>query len=144
MSLYLRIKNDQLVARKKETRNEVAANLLTTLIGEATTEAKNSGYETPSDDQLVAAVRKFIKNLDELLSHSPGNFTAILERSILERYLPKQLTGDEIKAEIAKFDLSNKAAVGLIMKHFKENFFGQYDGKILKGFVDAEIAKSKS
>jgi len=144
MSLYIQLKRDHLDARKKETRNEVAANLLTTLLGEATTEAKNSGHETPSDDQLIATIRKFIKNLDELLSHSPGNFTAILERSILERYLPKQLTGDEIKAEIAKFNLSDKSAVGLIMKHFKENFFGRYDGKILKGFVDAEIAKSKS
>lgn len=144
MSLYLRLKRDHLDARKKETRNEVAANLLTTLLGEATTEAKNSGHETPSDDQLIATIRKFIKNLDIMLSHSPGSFTAILERSILERYLPKQIDAAEIKVELSKFDLNEAGAVGKIMKHFKENFSGRYDGKVLKGIVDAEIAKSKS
>ena len=54
---------------------------------------------------------------------------------ILSAYLPKQMTEDEIRAEIAKLD---DKKVPSVMKHFKANFAGKCDmglvSKVCKEF----------
>lgn len=133
MSLYLKVKNDQVEARK--ANDGVKKNLLTTLLGEASTIAKDSHGGTPSDQEMIATMKKFMNNIDLLLSHSPGNYQAILEKSILVRYLPKQMSEEEITKEIKKFDLTDPKIVGIIMTHFKTNFAGTYDGKLVSDLI---------
>ena len=53
---------------------------------------------------------------------------------ILESYLPKQLSAEEIKAEIDKLE---DKSIPSVMKHFKMNFAGKVD----MGLVN-KIAKS--
>ena len=56
------------------------------------------------------------------------------EKAILEVYLPKQLTPAEIEAFIIEYvrDGGKPAA----MKALKENYAGQYDGKIASTIID--------
>ena len=133
MSLYLQIKNDQIEARKKN--DAVKKNLLTTLLGEVTTSAKDAHGGTPNDQEMIAFLKKFMNNIDLLLSHSPGNYQAVLEKAILVRYLPKQMSEEEISNEIRKFDLTDPKIVGTIMTHFKNNFAGTYDGKLVSELI---------
>jgi uncharacterized protein YqeY len=54
----------------------------------------------------------------------------LAELSILESFLPKQLSGDELERMIVEMKSANPAlSLPLVMKHLKDNFAGQYDGK---------------
>jgi uncharacterized protein YqeY len=132
MTLIEQIKKDQLDARKN--REEIKKNLLTTLIGEASKISKDAHGGDPTDQEVIATVKKFIKNTDELLSHSPGNFTAIQEKTILVGYLPAQLSRLEIMNIIMneKFNLKDNKIIGIVMSFFKTNYEGRYDAKLVQ------------
>lgn len=123
MALIDTIKADQRSARM--ARNAVSANLLTTLLGEVGTVAKNAGREQPTDEEVTALLKKFVKNTQEMIKLADSD-TSRAELAILESYLPKQLTTDEIKKILITAAVANKGAA---MKFLKENYNGQYDGK---------------
>lgn len=136
MSLFLAVKTAQLDARRE--KNGVAASILTTLIGEAETASKKIRAEGhPTDNEMIAIIKKFISNIDDLLSHSPGNFNAILEKSILVRFLPKQMSEVEIRniIEEQNFNFKDKKALPIIMQFFKQKYEGLYDGRLLSVIV---------
>lgn len=126
MSLMEDIKVRQLAARKAGAPE---ASLYTTLLGEAGAIGKNAGNRETTDQEVVAVVKKFIKNLDEtitaLTSRNQDASAFLNERGVLEQFLPKQM-GEEDLVNIAQA-LPNLPA---FMKHLKENFAGQYDGKL--------------
>lgn len=150
MALLDDLKADQLAARKVGDR--LKADLLTTLIGEATqitTEEFKRGVTEVTDDKVGATVAKFLKNtkltLENLaaerarLAASGGEMAKVDERTkaaetelaILSSYGPKQMTEAELRAAIDDFRAKTPDAnVGAIMAHLKANFGGQYDGKM--------------
>lgn len=149
MNLLDEIKADQLAARKLNDR--LKADVLTTLIGEATqitTEEFKRGVTEVTDDKVVATVAKFLKNtkltLENLaterarLIEAGGDASKVdartkaadTELAILSAYGPKQMTETELREAINDFRASNPGAnVGTIMAHLKTSFGGQYDGK---------------
>lgn len=136
MSLFLKIKDLQLNARRE--KNGVEASLFTTLIGEATTAAKKARPSgEPTDQEMIALIKKFISNLDDLLGHSPGNFNAILEKSVLVRLLPKQMTESEIRQILNQqgFNYKDRSVVGIVMQYFKQNFEGLYDSRLVTSII---------
>ena len=56
--------------------------------------------------------------------------TAQAEKKILEGYLPKMATEDEIKAEVAALKAAGAANIGSIMKGLKDKFGSALDGKL--------------
>ena len=92
------------------------------------------------DSDLLVIIQKILKELsDEKAGYLQAKNTeraANIEQQekVLEAYLPKQLSEEEIKAEIAKLDDKSMPSV---MKHFKTNFAGQVDmslvSKIARG-----------
>ena len=149
MALLDEFKADQLAARKSNDR--LKADLLTTLIGEATqitTEEFKRGVTEITDEKVAATVAKFLKNtkltLENLASErarlieAGGDTSKIDQRTkaaetelaILSSYGPKQMTESELRQAIDDFRAANPDAnVGTIMAHLKTNFGGQYDGK---------------
>lgn len=135
MSLMQKIKADQLTARKN--REVLKASLLTTLLGEAQTIGKNDGNRDSTDTEVTAVIKKFVKNLSEVLTiteqESSTHQKAMIEKSILESYLPSQLIGDAltciIQDIIAQVGNNSKSSMGIIMGKLKAEFDGQYDGK---------------
>ena len=142
MSLLARIKSDQLTARK--AKQAVTASLLTTLIGEASMVGKNAGRET-TDAEVVATIRKFLKGVDESLrvagDYRDGEMVSVLweEKTALESYLPRQMDKSELKRVLTQFNAEN-ANKGVLMKFLKDNFAGQYDGKLAAQVVDEFLA----
>lgn len=136
------LKAQQLQARKY--RNSIKAALLTTLLGELDTESKRSG----KDADVAAFVKKFMKNVAENMEiareRRDSNWLLVLqtEFDILESYLPKQLNRTELTAILAtailKQSLNNK---GSVMKYLKDNFAGQYDGKLASEVVTDLLGK---
>jgi len=125
MTLMEQIKAKQVQARKS---GSIEASLLTTLLGEAAMVGKNAGRET-NDAEVVAVVKKFVKNIDEtvtaLTSRGQDAATFVAERTVLEQFLPIQLSENAL-IEVAKCQPNMPA----FMKHLKENFAGKYDGKL--------------
>jgi uncharacterized protein YqeY len=134
MSLMQQIKADQLAARKN--RESGKALLLTTLIGEAQTIGKNDGNRETNDAEVTAVIKKFVKNIGEVLkvadSTSNTYLTAIAEKEVLESYLPKQISGqdlqDLIRGLAAEVGAVRKADMGKLMGALKLQHEGTYDG----------------
>lgn len=157
MALLDELKADQLAARKSNDR--LKADLLTTLIGEATqitTEEFKRGVTEVTDEKVVATVAKFSKNtkltLENLASErtrlveAGGDASKVDERlkaaetelAILSSYGPKQMTEAELREAINAFKAQNPDAnVGAIMAHLKTSFAGQYDGKAASALAKA-------
>lgn len=131
MTLIATIKLEQLNARK--SRNTVEAALLTTLLGELQTLAKNSGREEPTEAQAVEVIKKFLKNngVAQAAASSSQNQEykeeLEVERLILQSFLPKQLSEAELRVLIQDFADQGKD-IGDAMKSLKTQFAGQYDG----------------
>lgn len=152
MSILAQIKADQLNARK-EKRTTIAA-LLTTLIGEAAVIGKNAGNRESTDQEVMAVIKKFVKNIDEMLpllqgTIAPGNESvlaydkALLERNYLMTYLPTQLTDVQLTVIITDLIKSGHVGsnVGAIMKVLKSTYDGQYDGKTASNVIKDVIAQ---
>ena len=92
-------------------------------------EAKKDGKEI-GDVEVVQILQKTIKELTEERENyiKAGNMVEaeniLKQKEMLNKYLPKMLSEDEIRLEINK--LSDKS-IPSIMKHFKANFAGKVD-----------------
>lgn len=141
--LIERIKADLLVARK--ARSTVAANSLTALVGEAVMVGKNAGNRESTDEEVIATVRKFLKNLEEtkrnLVTHNKDTSVCEEEIAIISKYLPQQMSADELKTAIAAIVAETAGAnMGVIMKVLKEKYAGLYDGKLASEVVKQVLA----
>lgn len=124
----------------KKNKETVKANLLSTLYAEIFTQSK-SGKEMTEEDE-IKIIRKFIKNADETLSYGVDEDVKKKleeEKTILEVYLPKQLTKDEIDTIVSKL-VSEGKTMKDIMPFFKENYSGRYDGKSVSEAVKAKTS----
>jgi uncharacterized protein YqeY len=139
------IKTAQVEARK--SRNTLAATLLTTLLGEANMVAKNAQRDTPTDEEVTVVVKKFLKgNLETQSFLANGSNPEALEtvkaeQVILEVYLPKQLSEEELVQIVSAAILAGTASnVGALMGFLKANHAGKYDGKIASAAVKAVLS----
>ena len=120
------IRTKQLEARKS---NDVLAGLYTTLLGEAQMIGKNDGNRETTDNEVISVVKKFIKNIDETVSaltaRNQDASVFLKERQALEVFLPKQLNEPQLYKLAAEC-----SSMPEFMKFLKENYAGQYDGKL--------------
>ena len=102
-------------------------------------ELKAQGKET-TDADLVKIIVKTIKELDEEeASYAKAGRTEQVQnikaqKALIEKYLPKLMSEDEIRKIIASLD---DKSIPSVMKHFKMNYDGQVDmslvSKIARG-----------
>ena len=95
---------------------------------------KRTKNESLTDDDVLLVINKVIKELDEeILAFKNANRTEKVEeltkqRQILEAYLPAKLTEEEIKQIINSLEDKSMPS---IMKHFKQNYLGKCDMKLV-------------
>lgn len=125
---------------RREARKQgypATATLLTTLYSEAQMVGKNDGNRDTTDAEVVATIKKFVKNIDETLKNLPETDpryeAAKMEREVLSFYLPKQMTEEDLRTAIGEIitskNLSTPKDMGIVMKELKAEFDGQFDGK---------------
>ena len=92
-------------------------------------ENKAKSVET-SDAEVVGILQKTIKELDEeaenylKVGNIEENKAVLAQKSAVEKFLPKMMSKEEIKAEMLKLE---DKSIGSVMKHFKLNFAGKCD-----------------
>lgn len=132
--LLTTIKKEQLMARK--AKDSVRATLLTTLIGEASP----SGKESTTDEKVKAVIGRFYKNLrdnrEDYLKRNQDVSQVDAEMRILEEFMPKQLSENEIQTMVdslvKEHGLTDMKGMQVVMKHFNQQYEGQFDGKTVK------------
>lgn len=102
-------------------------------------EARASGKDF-GDNDVLSIIQKVLKELsDEKAGYQQvGNLVRVgsisRQENVIKEYLPKQLSEEEIREEIAKLEDKSLPSV---MKHFKINFAGRVDmalvSKIARG-----------
>ena len=136
-NIAVKLKQDQLLARK--ARDAVKTSLLTTLMSDISMIAKNDGNRDVTDMDVVKTVKKYIKNTEDLITQiGDKNQEAVnvakQELSILETYLPTQLSESELRNIISVFvsQIENPSmkSLGGIMKNLTAAHEGQYDGSL--------------
>ena len=117
------INKDYMTAFK--AKNTVAKNLLSVVKGEIQTIEKNTGVENMSDEDVLKILTKTAKSLNETikaLSPIDGKgediVQACAELAIIECYLPKQMSKEEVTKKVTEIVNSGVTNIGLIMKEF--------------------------
>ncbi len=108
------INKDYMIAFK--AKNTVAKNLLSVVKGEIQTIEKNTGVENMSDEDVLKILTKTSKSLKEMVA--TGNEQAKEELYIIEAYLPKQMSKEEVVAKVTELVNSGITQIGAIMKEF--------------------------
>lgn len=115
------IRGDILEARKNRDKTKVS--FLSTLLSEIEMTAKNDGNRSAGDSDAVRVVKKFVKSTEEVIGYSKnGDCTkevAEQELSILNSYLPKQLSEDELRHVIDEIVNAGASNMGIVMKELK-------------------------
>ncbi len=142
MSLVTTIKNLQKESRIAHNKEETS--LYTTLLGEVLAVGKNAGNRETTDQECIAIIKKFIKNLSEfnraLIEHEGCTEQETYQKNCREIYLlddllPIQLGEIDLKAILKAFP---DYTLSDFMRNLKTNWSGQYDGalasKVFKDF----------
>lgn len=98
-------------------KNVVAKNLLSVVKGEIQTIEKNTGTENLSDEEVLKILNKTAKSLKETIEKT-SDAESKLQLEIVESYLPKQLSKEEIVVKVNEIVASGVTNIGLIMKEF--------------------------
>jgi len=148
--LATRIPEDLKAAMKaKDTVALAVIRALKTAMTNASIE--KGGLGTPLDEaEITALIRKQIKQRQDSISQfTAAGRTELADKeqaevAVLEKYLPANLTAEEItaivEAAIAETGASGKADMGKVMKLAQERAAGRADGKVLS----QEVAKRLS
>jgi len=123
----------------KKDKDMLKANLLSTLFSEMFNITKSGKPYT--DEDFTKIVKKFVKNIDETIAldiPAEKKENLLKEKVILEGYLPKQLSKEEIEKIVTEMAGSGKQMKD-IMQHFKENYAGMYDGRLVSETVKAKL-----
>lgn len=119
MTLKEKINKEYIEAFK--AKNTVAKNLLSVIKGEIQTIEKNTNVENLSDEDVTKILNKTVKSLKETLkslTESEKIASVQTELNIVESYLPKQLSVEEIQSKIDALVISGVKNLGMIMKEF--------------------------
>ena len=137
--MYNVIKAKFLEVRKAKDTNAIKT--LSTLIGAIDMIAKNKQIEV-TNEIVFDAIVKMLKGVNETipLVQDKIKLDALNnEKTLLESFMPKQMTEVELEAAIAEIvktlDVSNKSFVGQVMKELKTKFSNQYDSKIANNLI---------
>jgi uncharacterized protein YqeY len=140
MSLMNTIRTKQLAARKIQ---DISAIIYTVLLGEAAMIGKNDGNRETTDAEVIAVVRKFIKNNEETMQHirtsNPAGYEGLAdENKMLSELLPTQLTEAQLRQVVTELKEELGAGpkdMGRVMARLKTDYEGQYDGRMASTVV---------
>ena len=115
MTLKEQINKDYMTAFK--TKNVVAKGILSVVKGEIQTVEKNVGTDNLSDAEVTKILTKTVKSLKETITLSNDEKSKV-ELSVIEVYLPTQMSKEEVTAKVTELVNSGITQIGAIMKEF--------------------------
>ncbi|WP_458113977.1 GatB/YqeY domain-containing protein [Arthrobacter sp. R1-13] len=153
MSLKERLHGDVVVHMKN--RNKVALTTVRNVLGEIETREKSGKTPIELDDTQVtsllqkeAAKRRDTARIYSEAGESDRAAAEIAEAEIIEAYLPRALTRDEVEAIVDEAITALKAegqelsmrSIGAVMKPVTARVAGRFDGKTVSEIVRGRLA----
>ena len=117
-------------------KNTEMKNILRVVLAEFSRDGKEL-----TDEQALKEITKLAKNTKEIIKNSVGDAKdiAIIELEILNRYLPQQMSEEELTEKIQNFinfnQISTMKEMGKIMGYLSGKFKGKYDGRMASNIV---------
>lgn len=132
-----RIQKDLLNAMK--AKDTVRVDTLRLIKAAIQNEKTNGSYHELTDADVIKLIQKLSKQHQESIEmyESAGRIDLVeketAEKVILDEYLPKMMSNDELKSAIdaivKEINASTMKDMGKIMKELSTKYSGQYDGK---------------
>jgi uncharacterized protein YqeY len=132
------------------TKDSVTTGALRMIIAgqkEKDVEARGKGQDKASDTELLSMMQGMIKQRnDSIKMYIDGNRPELAEKekaeiAVIERFLPKQMSDEEveeaIKSIIAEVAASSMKDMGKVMGALKAKYAGQMDFGKANGFIKA-------
>lgn len=142
-----KIQSDFIAAMK--ARDDNAKRALSSLKSKITEAEKLISNQPLTDDEVVNVIVKAIKQRNQsVLEYRKWNRPEAAEAEeaeidILSKYLPKQLTEDEIRNELVNImssikteDMNHQKLIGLTMGTFTKKFKGKADSQIVMKIIN--------
>jgi len=115
MTLKEKINADFMTAFK--SKNMVTKSILSVVKGEIQTVEKNIGSDNLSDAEVTKILTKTVKSLKETITLTNDEKSKV-ELSVIEVYLPTQMSKEEVTAKVTELVNSGITQIGAIMKEF--------------------------
>jgi uncharacterized protein YqeY len=121
-------KEDLLKLKLENKNNPVVRNLISTIIGELDRKSK-----TPNEAEVMSVIKKIRDaDLEVTLTDQIAE-----ELNFLNGLIPKSLSEDGMMKIVSSLSFSK---IGDYMSYFKNNYPGQYDGKLLSSIVKSKLS----
>lgn len=121
MSLISKIEADRVAFLKSGKSAE--RSILTTLVGEVNSKAKNE-CRAVTDDDVIKTIKKFIEGLDTTEKLVGITEATALERNLLTPYMPIMMSVDEVNSILSAGGISTVKDAQMFMK---ANYAGKYN-----------------
>lgn len=133
----------------KDTATVSAVRLIIAGMKERDVDARGKSQEKASDAELLSMMQNMIKQRnDSIKMYTDGNRADLADKerkeiSIIERFLPKQMSDAEvenaIKAVIAATGASSMKDMGKVMAELRGKYAGQMDFGKASGVIKAQL-----
>src|SRR3954467_1904154 len=142
--LLARLQGDLNSARKSQDKAG------TLLLGTVLSEIKNKKIELrrdPADAEAIDVLRKSIKKRKESVElYQKGNRPELAakesaEAAALEKYLPAQVSDDEIRGAVKAAIAGGATQIGAVMGKVLPQFKGRAEGSAISAIAREELAK---
>ncbi len=142
--MITKIRTDLKTAMKE--KNILQRDVLKMVLNKANMLAKDAKIEVPTNDMVLDAIKKEIKQIQDTIDILKTNgkeeselYTeSVAKQEFLQTYLPAQMDAETLKAEITAFLDANgidKTNKGAIMKAVMPEFKAKADGKLINQVV---------
>ena len=121
------------------------------LLGTILADVKNKRIELhrdPSDDEVLDVLRKGIKRRRESVEmYDKGNRKDLADKeraevAALEKYLPAQVSDDEVRAAVRAAIAAGATSMGPLMGRVNPQFKGKADGSSISRIAKEELASA--
>lgn len=149
MSIKEQLMADMKAAMKAKEEGKLALNTIRMARAHIRQAEIDNGHADFNDDQVLAVLRKEVKQREETLSEIEGSGREDLveqtkaEIDVLEKYLPAEMTPEAVEAavkEIVDAMDPGQKNMGSVMKAVMAKLKGQADGKLINQIVRKLLA----
>lgn len=149
MSIKEQLMADMKAAMKAKEEGKLALNTIRMARAHIRQAEIDNGHADFNDDQVLAVLRKEVKQRKETLSEIEGSGREDLveqtkaEIDVLEKYLPAEMTPEAVEAAVKEIvDAMNPGQknMGSVMKAVMAKLKGQADGKLINQIVRKLLA----
>ena len=142
--LFARLQGDLNSARKSQDKAGVL------LLGTVLSEVKNKKIELkrdPTDTDVIDVLRKSIKRRRESIEmYTKGNRQDLADKesseaAALEKYLPAQVSDEELRAAVRAAIAGGATQIGAVMGKVLPQFKGRAEGGTINAIAREELSK---